>query len=154
MAKGAEMTVEQRQGACIDQRGGLGEPGGKPGVGPGDVHDDNGVIDKAEGEEADPGNIEDKFAFHPEGDISLGGGLKLLRVGEFAPGHKEQDQGNSARYGQHREAGGRSTERSAPDMARAIPLALADTRLDTVVQHFMERNLFIRLFCFDEILHS
>ena len=41
---------------------------------------------------------------------------------------------------QHREAGGRSTERSAPDMARAIPLALADTRLDTVVQLFRDRN--------------
>ena len=70
------------------------------------MHDYDGVVDKAEGKEADPGNVENELLFHAEGDVLLGVGLKVLRIGELVLGDEEQDQSDGAGDGQDGEGGG------------------------------------------------
>ena len=70
------------------------------------MHDDQRIVDEAEGKQADAGDIEDKALFHPEGDILLGLRLELFRVGEAAAGIEQEQEGDAAGNCQHRKTQG------------------------------------------------
>ncbi len=75
------------------------------------MHGDQGIVDKAEGEQADAGDVENEFPLHAEGDVFLGLRLKMLRIGKTPPGQDQKDQGDGAGNGQHRKGEGVSVQR-------------------------------------------
>ena len=68
------------------------------------MHDNERVIDEAEGKQTDAGDVENKTLLHAEGDILLGLRLKLFGVGEATAGVEQQQQGDAAGDRQHRKA--------------------------------------------------
>ena len=97
--------IQQGQRSAGDQTSRFPQARRHTGEGPGDMHDD-GIVDEAEGKQADAGDIQDELLLHVEGDVLLGLRLKVLRVGELPPGNQQQDQRDGPGDGQHRKACG------------------------------------------------
>ena len=57
------------------------------------MHYYEGIIDKSKGEKADSRNVQPEFLFHFKGPEFFGFRFKVLRIWEFALGHKKQNNG-------------------------------------------------------------
>lgn len=98
--------IEERQRTAADERGRFGKAGGKLRIGARDVHDDDGIVDEAEGKEADARDVEHEFLFHPEGHIFLRLGLKMLGIRELHAREEQQQDRDRPRNGKHGKAAG------------------------------------------------
>ena len=70
------------------------------------MHDDDGIVDEAEGKEADARDIEHEFLFHLEGDIFLRFRLKAFGVRELHAREDQQQDRDRPRNGKHGKAAG------------------------------------------------
>ena len=98
--------IEQRQRAAADERGRFGKAGGKLRIGARNVHDDDGIVDEAEGKKADTRDVEHEFLFHLEGHILLRLRLKMLWIRELHAREDQQQDRDRSRDGKHGKAAG------------------------------------------------
>ena len=70
------------------------------------MHDDDGIVDEAEGKKADTRDVEHEFLFHLEGYIFLRLRLKMFWIRELHAREDQQQDRDRSRDGKHGKAAG------------------------------------------------